>query len=85
MTPIEREHICKAFQFELSKVETREVRVRMLDLLEQVHPLLASQVAVALGEAPVPNRLPSLEELPIAPKKWNCLLLPRLSQVHRVG
>ncbi|UFA51520.1 catalase [Deinococcus radiophilus] len=52
MTPIEREHICKAFQFELSKVETREVRVRMLDLLEQVHPLLASQVAVALGEAP---------------------------------
>ena len=52
LEPIEREHLCKALQFELSKVETRHVRVAMLDHLEQIHPLLASQVAVALGEAP---------------------------------
>lgn len=52
LTPIEREHVCKALQFELSKVETRHVRVAMLDQLEQIHPLLASQVALALGEQP---------------------------------
>ncbi|MFC6590927.1 catalase [Deinococcus lacus] len=52
LTPVEREHLCKALQFELSKVETRHVRVAMLDHLEQIHPLLASQVALALGEAP---------------------------------
>lgn len=52
MTAIEREHICRALQFELSKVETRHVRVAMLDQLQRIHPLLASQVAIALGEAP---------------------------------
>lgn len=50
---IEREHLCKALQFELSKVETRHVRVAMIKHLEQIHPILASQVAVALGEQPL--------------------------------
>ena len=35
MTPPEKEHIVKALQFELSKVETREVRVRMLGHLSR--------------------------------------------------
>ncbi|MFC3832942.1 MULTISPECIES: catalase [Deinococcus] len=48
--PIEKEHIVKSLQFELSKVDTRAIRMRMLDHLEQIHPLLASQVALALGE-----------------------------------
>ena len=53
LEPIEREHLCKALQFELSKVETRHVRVAMIEHLKHIHPLLASQVAVALGEAPL--------------------------------
>ncbi|KAB8141357.1 catalase [Chloroflexia bacterium SDU3-3] len=52
MTPVEREHIVKALQFELSKVETREVRVRMLDHLHTINPTLGAQVALALGERP---------------------------------
>jgi catalase len=52
MTPIEKEHIAKALQFELSKVETREVRQRMLQHLQQVNDVLAAQVALALGEPP---------------------------------
>jgi catalase len=49
-TPIEKEHIVKALQFELSKVDTRAVRVRMLDHLQQINDVLASQVALAIGE-----------------------------------
>lgn len=52
LTPIEREHLCRAFQFELANVETRHVRLAMLDQIERVHPVLASQVAIALGEPP---------------------------------
>ncbi|RYG65353.1 catalase, partial [bacterium] len=50
MAPIEKEHIVKALQFELSKVDTREVRVRMLGHLQQINDVLASQVALAIGE-----------------------------------
>ncbi|HNG48863.1 MAG TPA: catalase [Plasticicumulans sp.] len=49
-TAVERAHIAKALSFELSKVATREVRVRMLDHLQQINPVLAAQVGRALGE-----------------------------------
>jgi len=49
-TPIEKEHIVKSLQFELSKVEIRDIRVRMLDHLEKINGVLASQVALAIGE-----------------------------------
>jgi catalase len=58
MTPVEREHITKALQFELSKVATRDVRVRMLDHLEKINDVLAAQVALALGE-PVHTKHPT--------------------------
>lgn len=50
MSAVEKEHIVKALQFELSKVETREVRQRMLGHLAQINDVLATQVAIALGE-----------------------------------
>ncbi len=50
MTPPEKEHITKALQFELSKVETREVRQRMLGHLEKINGVLAAQVGAVLGE-----------------------------------
>ncbi len=50
MTPPEKEHIVKGLQFELSKVDTKEVRVRMLGHLEKINDVLASQVGAALGE-----------------------------------
>jgi catalase len=52
VTPPEREHIVKALQFELSRVDSREVRVRMLNHLQRINDLLAAQVALALGEFP---------------------------------
>jgi catalase len=50
MSPVEKEHIVKALQFELSKVETREVRLRMLDHLTKINEVLGAQVGLALGE-----------------------------------
>ena len=50
MTPPEKEHIVKALQFELSKVETRQVRLRMLGHLQKINGILAAQVGAALGE-----------------------------------
>ncbi len=55
MTPIEREHITKALQFELSKCNTRDVRLRMLGHLQRINEVLAAQVALELGE-PVHTR-----------------------------
>lgn len=50
MSGPEKEHIVKALQFELSMVETRAVRQRMLRHLLQINRVLAEQVASALGE-----------------------------------
>jgi len=51
MAKHEKEHIVKALQFELSKVETREVRVRMLGHLAQINETMAAQIGLAIGES----------------------------------
>jgi catalase len=53
-TPIEQDHIAKAYAFELSKCENLQVRTRMLAHLLNVHPELASAVAGGLG-MPLPE------------------------------
>lgn len=53
-TPPEKKHIINAFQFELGKVKTEEIRKRMVGLLTQVNMDLAKQVADGLG-FPVPD------------------------------
>jgi catalase len=50
MSVAEKQHISSALQFELAKVETREVRARMLEHLALINEVLANQVAAALGE-----------------------------------
>ena len=53
-TAVEQGHIIKALRFELGKVATTAIRVRMLGLLSQVDATLASKVAEGLG-LPVPE------------------------------
>jgi len=48
-TDVEKSHIVKALRFELGKVETTAIRVRMLGLLSQVDMQLAEKVAAGLG------------------------------------
>jgi catalase len=59
-TDVEKSHIVKALRFELGKVETTAVRVRMLGLLSQIDTQLAEKVAMGLGAA-----VPSILETPI--------------------
>ena len=49
-TAVEKHHIVKALQFELSKVETRAVRLRMIDHLMKINDVLGTQVAKGIGE-----------------------------------
>ena len=54
-SPAEQAHIVAAFRFELSRVQTPAVRVRMLSMLANVDPILAAGVADGLGlEVPPP-------------------------------
>jgi len=59
-TEVEKSHIVKALRFELGKVETTAIRVRMLGLLSQVDMQLAEQVAVDIGAT-----VPPILETPI--------------------
>lgn len=47
-TQVEQDHIIKALRFELGKVETTAIRVRMLGILSQVDKTLADRVAQGL-------------------------------------
>lgn len=59
-TPTEKSHIVKALRFELGKVETTAIRIRMLGLLSQVDTQLAEKVAIGLGAT-----LPTILETPL--------------------
>jgi catalase len=48
-TDVEKNHIIKSLRFELGKVETETIRVRMVNLLSQVDKTLAEKVAIGLG------------------------------------
>lgn len=59
-TDVEKSHIVKALRFELGKVETTAIRVRMLGLLSQIDTELAEKVALGLGAT-----VPSILEFPV--------------------
>jgi len=71
MSPVEAKHIVAAYAFELGKVETPEIRVRVVDQLNLIDHDLAAQVAGKLGlrepvEEPVDDKMaasPALSQL----------------------
>ncbi len=60
----EKSHIINAFGFELTRVQTPAVRVRVLSMLANVAPELAAKVASKLG-LDVPEPMPLASNLPI--------------------
>ncbi|WP_269859247.1 catalase, partial [Streptomyces sp. RPT161] len=74
MSDWEKRHIVEAFRFELGKVETVEVRERMVGNLANVHPDLAGAVADGLGLA-----------TPQAPGTVSDAFSPALSQENLRG
>jgi catalase len=58
MSAWERKHIIDAFQFELGKCQNKVTRQKLVDMLGNVNPELAAQVAQGLGATP-PGTPPS--------------------------
>jgi catalase len=79
-TPSEQSHIVNAFRFELSRVQTPAIRVRLLSMLANVDPILVEGVAQGLGlEVPAPMPLATTAPQPhYAPS-------PALSLLARPG
>jgi catalase len=79
-SPVEQAHIAAAFRFELTRVQTPAVRVRVLATLANVNPVLAAAVADGLGmDVPPPLPLASARPIPeYAPS-------PALSLLSRPG
>ncbi len=70
-TEPEQNHIVAALTFELSKVETKAIRLRTLGQLANIDPNLASRVAAGLGHQgaiePVPAAKPTRTDLAPSP------------------
>ena len=70
-TEPEQNHIVASFVFELSKVETKAVRERMVSQLANVDPYIAARVAQGLGLEgtiePFPTKIPARTDLPVSP------------------
>lgn len=71
MSPVEKEHIIRAYAFELGKCYEQPVKERQLRCLANIDPVLCAQVATALG-LPAPE--PTLPLADVQPS-------PALSQV----
>jgi catalase len=66
-TPIERDHIVRAFRFELTKVQLPEIRERVVSMLANVSDELAGRVAGDLGIA-VPDPMPRATDVALEPE-----------------
>lgn len=69
-TQHEQTHITSALVFELSKVETVEVRERMVSHLRHIDADLAARVAKSLGLEPLPAAAPTAvkpQDMPLSP------------------
>jgi catalase len=66
MTPVEKEHLIRAYTFELGKCYEQAVKERQLQALANVDPVLCEEVATGLG-LPAPDPTISIEDLEPSP------------------
>jgi catalase len=62
LSPVEQEHLVKAAQFELSKVEHAHIREKMVEHFAQVDGELAKKVADKIGVKMKPSKAPSKKQ-----------------------
>jgi catalase len=88
MTEPEQRHIISAFAFELAKVESKPIRLRMLGQLANVDQILRDGVASALGmkekEEPVPPGVPA-RDLPPSPPLSILAKAPKTLHGRKIG
>jgi catalase len=68
MSEVEKEHIVEALHFELGKVESMEIRRRVVELLANVDRELAARAAEGVGVKNFSGDLGHLEEFSTAPR-----------------
>lgn len=89
MSPVEKKHILEAFHFELGKVESKDVRERMVYLIANVDRALAKEVAagIGVGEPTDEKRIKAVakDALPRAKAKRAVETSPALSQENLKG
>src|SRR3954468_4060184 len=66
MSPVEKEHIIRAYSFEVGKCYEQAVKERQLQALANIVPVLCSEVATALG-LPAPEPTEALGEVEVSP------------------
>jgi catalase len=66
MSPVEKEHIIRAYTFELGKCYEQAIKERQLQCLANIDPVLASEVATGLG-LPAPSPTVPLTEVTTSP------------------
>jgi catalase len=66
MSPVEQEHIIRAYAFELGKCYEQTIKERQLQCLANIDPVLCSEVAAGLG-LPAPEPTVVLLDEPISP------------------
>jgi catalase len=66
MSSVEKEHIIRAYSFELGKCYEQAIKERQLQALANIDPVLCSEVATALG-LPVPEPTETLTEIQPSP------------------
>jgi catalase len=66
MSPVEKEHIIRAYTFELGKCYEQAIKERQLQCLANIDPVLASEVATGLG-LPAPEPTVPLGEVTPSP------------------
>jgi catalase len=66
MTPVEQEHIIRAYTFELGKCYEQTIKERQLACLAQIDPVLCREVATGLG-LPVPEESEPLADVTPSP------------------
>jgi len=81
-TDVEKQHIIRAFRFELTKVQTVAVRERVVATLRNVSEELARAVADGLGMKQLPAALPKVLQRSPRPEVQGS---PRLSLMSRPG
>ncbi|EZH65867.1 catalase [Bacillaceae bacterium JMAK1] len=82
MSPVEKDHIIQAFSFELGKVETVEVRQRVVNMLGKIDHELAALVAKEVGV-----KRPNVSQVPVQQSSAALSLMnqPRYPNTLRVG
>src|SRR5687767_13280181 len=84
-TRVEKQHIIRAFRFELTKVQTAAVRRRVVAQLRNVDETLARAVADGLGMDKLPDALPLLVKPPARPELRSSEALSLFARPGKAG